>query len=64
MVTKLLEIPKKIWNRIAAEPAITLGVVVVAVNTATDQTWRGYAAAVGIALFRFAVSPALPKFDV
>lgn len=49
-----------VWNRVAREPAVTVGVVVAAVNTATDRTWKGYAAAVGIALFRFAVSPALP----
>lgn len=52
---------KRAWNAIASEPAVTLGVIVAAVNTATDQSWKGYATAVVAALFRFAVSPALPK---
>lgn len=52
---------KAIWNKIASEPAVTVGVIVAAVNSAVDQSWQGYASAVGIALFRFAVSPALPK---
>ena len=52
---------KAVWNKIAAEPAVTLGVIVAAVNTATDQSVKGYVVAVAIALFRFAVSPALPK---
>lgn len=50
-----------VWNRIAAEPAVTFGIIVAAVNTATDQSVKGYVLAVIVALFRFAVSPALPK---
>lgn len=45
-------------NRVVREPAVTLGVLVAAINTAEDQTWRGYALAVLIALGRFVVSPA------
>ena len=52
---------KTVINRIAREPAVTLGVVVAALNTATDQTWKGYAVAVVIALGRFAVSPVVEK---
>lgn len=48
---------KRIFQRIASEPAVTVGVAVAALNTATDQTWQGYATAVVIALLRFAVSP-------
>jgi hypothetical protein len=47
--------------KIASEPAVTLGVVIAAVNTATDQTWKGYASAVAVALMRFAVSPVISK---
>lgn len=43
---------KKLGN----EPAVILGVVVAAVNGATDQSWKGYAAAVAIALLRFVVT--------
>lgn len=56
-----MKLIKPIWNRIASEPAVTVGIIVAAVNTAVDHSWQGYASAVGIALFRFAVSPALPK---
>lgn len=52
---------KRVWNAVASEPAVTFGVVIAAINTAEDQTWKGYAVAVAVALFRFAVSPALPK---
>lgn len=57
----MVEFVKKCLNRIAREPAVTLGVVVAAVNTADDQTWKGYALAVIIALGRFAVSPVVEK---
>lgn len=49
---------KRIVNRIVREPAVTLGVVVAAINTAESQTWQGYALAIVIALGRFVVSPA------
>jgi len=56
------ELLKKAARRVASEPAVTLGVVVGAINTATDHTWKGYAVAVAIALGRFAVSPVVkPK---
>jgi len=48
-------------NKISDEPAVTFGVVVAAVNTATEQSVKGYVLAVLLALFRFAVSPALPR---
>jgi urease accessory protein UreF len=52
---------KKVIQRIASEPAVTLGVVIAAVNASVDQTWQGYAVAVVVALLRFAVSPVVPK---
>lgn len=52
---------KRILRHIASEPAVTLAVVVGAINTAADQTWQGYATAVAIALVRFAVSPVVSK---
>ncbi len=48
---------KKLLTPILREPAVTLGVVVAAINTAQDHTWKGYALAVLIALGRFIVSP-------
>lgn len=48
---------KRTFRRIASEPAVTVGVVIAAANTAVDQTWQGYAAAIATALLRFAVSP-------
>lgn len=56
-----MEYVKRVLNKIVREPAVTLGVVVAAVNTAQDQSWRGYALAVLIALGRFVVSPAYGK---
>lgn len=50
-----------VWNRIADEPQVTFAVILAAVNTATEQSVKGYVLAVVVALFRFAVSPALPK---
>lgn len=50
-----------VWNRIASEPAVTFGIIVAAINTATTQDAKGYALAIAIALFRFAVSPSLPQ---
>lgn len=49
---------KQLWQRILREPAVVVGVVVAAVTSATDQSWKGYAVAVGVALLRFVVSPA------
>lgn len=51
----------KVISKIVSEPAVTLGVVVAAVNATTVQTWQGYATAIVIALGRFAVSPAFGK---
>jgi hypothetical protein len=48
-------------DRLISEPAVTLAVVVAAINTATDQTWQGYATAIAIALGRFVVSPAYSR---
>jgi hypothetical protein len=59
-MSKVTGVLKRVWNVVASEPAVVAGVVVAAVNTATDKTWKGYVVAVGLALFRFAVSPALP----
>lgn len=52
-------------DRIVSEPALVLATVVAAVNStgAGEQTWQGYAAAIGIALLRFAVSPAKDRRD-
>lgn len=58
------EILKKIWNRVASEPMVTVGVITAAATAATDTTWKGYAVAVVIAFLRFAVSPVVPKFQV
>lgn len=60
-IERALSVLKAVWNRIASEPAVTFGVITAAVNTATDQSTKGYVLAVLIALFRFAVSPALGK---
>lgn len=46
---------KALARRVINEPAVVLGVVIAAINTAQDQTWKGYAVAVGVALLRFAV---------
>jgi len=46
-----------IYHKIADEPAVTLAVVIAAVNAVTVQTWQGYATAVVTALLRFVVSP-------
>lgn len=43
------------WLRVKNEPAVVLAVAIAAVNTATDQTWAGYAAAVATGLLRFLV---------
>lgn len=60
-MNKLKNLVSRIVNRVASEPAVTLAVVVAAVNTATDQTWQGYVVAVAAALLRFAVSPVVAK---
>jgi hypothetical protein len=52
---------KRAINRVVREPAVTLGVLVATINTAEDQTWKGYGLAVLIALGRFVVSPAYGK---
>lgn len=46
-----------IINKLLREPAVVVAVVIAGVNTATDHTWQGYAAAVLTALIRFVVSP-------
>lgn len=43
-------------KKLANEPALILAVVVAAINGATDQTWKGYAVAIFIALLRFIVT--------
>ncbi len=60
----LTTLVKKVWNALAAEPAVTLAVIVAAVNATTVHTWQGYATAVAVAVFRFAVSPAIPTFTL
>lgn len=48
---------KALFRRVLHEPAVVLAVVVAAINTTIDQTWKGYLVSVGIALLRFVVSP-------
>ena len=52
----MVELLRKTLARLVNEPAVVLAVVVAAVNSVTDQTWQGYAAAVGTALLRFIVT--------
>ena len=52
-----------VYNKIVDEPAVTFALVVAAINTASDQSLKGYVVAVALALFRFAVSPALPRIE-
>lgn len=59
---KVLAPFKFVWNVIAHEPMVVTGAVVAGINAAQDHTWKGYALALGLALFRNVVSPALPKF--
>lgn len=54
---------KKAILKLANEPAVTLGIVVGAVNAATVQTWQGYASAVAVALLRFVVTGPLTSTD-
>ena len=47
-----------LYHKVADEPAVTLAVLVGAVNAVTVQTWQGYASAVAVGLLRFLVTPA------
>lgn len=44
-----------ILTRLKNEPLVILGVLLAGVNTATDQSWKGYVVAVIVALARFVV---------
>lgn len=57
-MTALTNLVIRLRNLIVAEIPLWTGVVVAAVNTATDRTPKGYAAAVAVASLRFFVSPA------
>jgi hypothetical protein len=49
----------RIWRRVVDEPAATLAVAIAAVNSTPvgEQSWKGYAIAVVVALGRWAVKP-------
>ena len=51
----------KLFNALLHEPAAVVAVVIAALTSATDQSWRGYAAAVLAGLLRFVVSPVAAK---
>ena len=49
----------KMWRQVVSNPTVILGVIVAAVNTTPvgDQSWQGYASAIGIALVRYFTEP-------
>lgn len=56
---------RRLVDRIVSNPALVLATAIAAVEAvpAGDQTWKGYGAAVGVALLRFAVKPVVDRRD-
>lgn len=57
MLGYLRDTAENLVRRFVANPPVVAGVVVAALNTAEDQSWEGYAVAVGVALLRYVVQP-------
>lgn len=60
-MTALTNLFLRLRNLIVAEVPFWIGVVVAAVNTATDRTPKGYLAAAAVASLHFVVSPAFEQ---
>lgn len=53
----MLDLIKKGAKEFVSSPPLVVGVIIAALETATDQSWEGYATAVVVALIRQVVRP-------